>query len=392
MRMLIIALLGVLAGSCADPAAAAACVLLPGGAAPAGASLQDCVDRTPSGGRLELSPGTYRLTAPLLIARPISIATAGLAAGAAGCAALSAGRCATLRVALEQEAGPRATPILVQAEGVSLSHLIVEGAGQNRAMRGWCGEPETRPSGGGIRVMGSGFSLRKSVLRHFTCYTALEVTASAKAPVIEDNRVGPNGDHRPGEVWSDGVTIHDSQSAIIRRNLFVDNSDVQLILGGCRDCQVEDNRFVHGGAFDGASFAELMLHSFPNTSGDFAGTLVRGNAIDCGPARRCGYGLMIGSAPWHPGRMSGGRISGNVVRNALVGINIDALTGPVEVDGNRVAGSGGRFASDCGTRDWPAVSVAPSSRSLVKGDPSDRVEGSVRSAGCILNRQPHPAR
>ena len=76
---------------------------------------------------------------------------------------------------------------------------------------------------------------------------------------------------------------------------------------------------------------------------------------------------MIGSAPWHPGRMSGGRISGNVVRNALIGINIDALTGPVEIDGNRVAASGGRFASDCGTRDWPAVNVGPSSRSAGAG-------------------------
>ena len=85
-------------------------------------------------------------------------------------------------------------------------------------MRGFCGRPEARPSGGGIRVSASGFGLRKSVLRNFTCYTALEVTAGRRGAAIEDNRVGPNGDHRPGEVWSDGVTIHDSASAIVRRN------------------------------------------------------------------------------------------------------------------------------------------------------------------------------
>ena len=258
-------------------------------------------------------------------------------------------------------------PIHVGAAAVSLSHLVIEGAGQSARMRGFCGRPEARPSGGGIRVSASGFGLRKSVLRNFTCYTALEVTAGAAGTAIEDNRIGPNGDHRPGEVWSDGVTIHDSASAIVRRNVFIDNSDVQLILGGCRECRIQDNKFAHGGGFASGSFAELMLHSLPNTSGDFAGTLVSGNRIDCGPARLCGYGIMVGAAPWYAGRMSGGRVSGNFVRNALIGINVDGLSGPVAIDGNRVEASGGRARSDCGTRDWPAVNVGPSSRATGAG-------------------------
>ena len=96
---------------------------------------------------------------------------------------------------------------------------------------------------------------------------------------------------------------------------------------------------------------------------------------------------MIGSAPWYAGRTAGGTVSGNSVSNALVGINIDALTGPMAVRGNKVRTSGGRHRSDCGVRDWPAVNVAPGSLRLVRGDPSDVAEGSVTTRGCLLARE-----
>lgn len=279
-------------------------------------------------------------------------------------------------------------PIHVTADRVSLSHLVIKGVGGTPRQRSFCAQPNRRPLGGGIRVSASQFVLRKSVVRDFACYTAVEVTSGARAPLIEQNLIGPNGDHRPGEAWSDGVTIHDSDSAVVRQNIFIDNTDVQLIFGGCRNCRIENNRFVHSGPFWRASFAELMLHSWPNTSGNFTGTVVNGNSIDCGAQRRCGYGMMIGASPWYKGRMSGGRVTGNSIRNAMVAINIDALSGPVEMYGNRVQSSGGRYPSDCGRRDWPAVNIAPNSLARVKGDPSDQREASMNTAGCLLNRQP----
>ena len=203
----------------------------------------------------------------------------------------------------------------------------------------------------------SNFTVRKSIFRNFTCYTTMEILARANKLTIEDNHIGPNGDHRPGDIWSDGITIHDSEDSVVRRNFFIDNTDVQLILGGCRRCRIENNEFRHGGAFERASFAELMLQAFPSTTGDYTGTVVTGNRIDCGPARRCGYGLMIGANPWkagenprYPGAMFGGTITGNSIANALIGINIDSPTGPVEIHGNQVRASGGTHGSDCGLR------------------------------------------
>jgi hypothetical protein len=358
------------------------------------AALLDCIDRAPVGGRVELAPGTYSLRSPLRIVKPVTIATARIADSAAGCATLGAVRCAILRVDLANAPHPNAMPIEIVGNHVSVSHMVVEGV-SNAQVRADCARPDRRPLGGGLRIYGSNFTLRKSLLRNFTCYTAMEVIVQAHALTAEDNVIGPNGDHRPGEIWSDGITIHDSQDVIVRRNAFVDNSDVQLILGGCRNCRVENNSFRHGGSFARASFAELMLHAFPNTSGRFGGTIVTGNHIDCGPARLCGFGIMIGANPWtagydprNPAAMSGGSIRGNSVANARIAINIDAATGPVEVRDNRVTASGGRFNSDCGVRDWPAVNIGPGTARWLRGDPSNVTEGSVSTVRCILARQP----
>ncbi len=43
-------------------------------------------------------------------------------------------------------------------------------------------------------------------------------------------------------MWADGLTVIDGVDDVIRGNLFRDNTDVQLVLGGCRDCTVADNR------------------------------------------------------------------------------------------------------------------------------------------------------
>jgi hypothetical protein len=353
----------------------------------AAGALTDCLQHLPTGAELSLRPGVYRLTSPILIDRPVTITTAGITSDAAGCADL-AGRCATLVVDVPPRAGARAMPVEVRSDGVTFDHLVVQGGGSTAERNSACLNPAFRPNSGGIRVSGSHFTMRKSLLRGFTCYSALEIMA-AEGPTLEGNVIGPNGQHM-GRLWSDGVTIHDSNHASVTDNLFVDNTDVQLIFGGCRSCTVENNRFRHSQAFSSASFAELMLQAWPSTSGDYSGTVVRGNSIDCGAERRCGYGIMIGSAPWYSGRMSGGSIASNDVANAMIGINIDALSGPVDVHGNVVRASGGRFPSDCGTKLWPPVNVGPTSRGFLHGDPAQAGEGSVSTAHCLLNRLGRP--
>ena len=380
--------------SCARPASACPAVTaLANSSRDATSALLNCIEQTPPGGRIELGKGRYTLRKQLRILKPVVLATSGVADSAAGCDQIGLARCATLVTNLDGFPNPNIMPIEVAADRVGIIHLVIEGSGDPK-LRSDCSVPDRRPLGGGIRVLGSHFTLRKSVLRNFTCYTAMEVLARANALTIEDNLIGPNGDHRPGDVWSDGITIHDGEDTVVRRNRFVDNTDVQLILGGCRRCRIEHNRFRHTGAFARASFAELMLQAFPSTTGDYTGSVVTANDIDCGASRLCGYGIMVGANPWkagenprYPGAMFGGTISDNRVSNAMIGINIDSPTGPVTLRSNRVQRSGGRYNSDCGTKVWPSVNIAPGAKRFVVGNVSNVKVGSVRTTSCIINRK-----
>ena len=391
-KLLVVLALAAACVSCSGQASASPCKALQAQAntgLDASALFESCLRSLAPGLQLALPGGTYRLARPVRIETRVVIATAGLAAADPGCGDLPAGRCATLF--LDVQAGARnehAMPIAITAGEVTMEHLIIRGAGQANRQRSYCRSQSTRPLGGGIRVLASGFTLRKSVLRDMTCYTALEVTSGADRVTVEENVVGPNGDHDSDEIWSDGVTIHDSAFTSVSRNLFVDNTDVQLILGGCRNCRIENNEFRHGPRFSSASFAELMLQAWPSTSGRFDATAVRANRIDCSVGARCGYGIMLGSAPWYSGPVSGGVVADNSIANAMIGLNIDSLSGPMQIRDNSVTASGGRFASECGDRLWPAINVSPNSRRFVRGNVADVASGSLSTSGCLLNRRP----
>ncbi|MDR3494371.1 MAG: hypothetical protein P4L82_07190 [Ancalomicrobiaceae bacterium] len=86
------------------------------------------------------------------------------------------------------------------------------------------------------------------------------------------------------------------------------------------------------------------------------------------------------------GTVFGARVTGNEVKNAMVGINIDGVSGEIVVDGNRVLLSGGIHAA-CGGGNWQPLNIAPAARRFVQGR-DVAMAGSRNSAGCLLNR-PH---
>lgn len=358
--------------------------------AAADAALAQCLAALPSGGTLALSPGAYHLNSPLTVTRPVTITTRGLSPGDPGCAQGADLRCATLALGPMADRLPaHRMPIEIAAPGVTLSHLRIVGTGAAASAYGRriCAG-DHRPAGGGVRVAATNFTFLGSVVRNVACYTAMEVVQGSDGLTVRHSVFGPNGNHDPGEIWSDGLTVHDVRHATIDGNLFYDNTDVQLILGGCQGCSIRGNQFRHSGAFRGASFADLMLQSWKTTSGDFTGSTVSGNAIDCSAARRCGYGIMIGSNPWYVGRAAGGNVVGNVVHHAEIGLNIDELTGPMMVSGNRIDTSGGIFSSACGVKRWPAINVSVASRPFLRGDAGAGQTQAVATRGCLLNRNP----
>lgn len=351
-------------------------------------SIMACISSLPNHATLRLPPGEYHLRTPLIVSRPVVIETEASKPAGACRKGDSTGCAVFLLDKMPKELVDDVMPIEITAPDVTLRAIAV--IGSNSRSLDWqrqiCLNDSTRPLGGGIRIQGSGFLLKDALIRNVSCYSALEIVASAENPSILGNTIGPNGTHDVHQMWADGITIHDTSAAHVEGNHFRDNTDVQLILGGCRDCIIKGNTFRHSAAFSHASFAELMLHAWPNTSGDFSGSTTSLNDIDCNKARRCGYGIMIGGEPWYPARTSGGTVSNNRVANALLGLNVDQLTGPMTIKGNVISRSGGIANSDCGRKIWPAANISPPSQKLVRTDID--TFSSMSTSKCILLRQP----
>jgi len=242
---------------------------------------------------------------------------------------------------------------------------------------------------GGLRINGSNNSITRSVFRDMGCYSALEY-GSGKNVIIKDNLFSSNGTHNIQSRWADGLTIHSGDEFQVTDNRFHDNTDVQLIFGSCINCTVKNNRFSHSGRADGGSFAELMLQAWPKaTSGDFTGTRVTGNRIDCGSRQRCGFGIMIGSAPWYDAPAFGGAVTYNVVRNAMLALNVDKLTGPMVIERNDLNSSSGTFPTMCGPRSLQGIvaNISPASRAFLPRFPSKDVSSTHH---CIFNFKLEP--
>ena len=193
------------------------------------------------------------------------------------------------------------------------------------------------------------------------CGTAIEWTGDDAT--ITNSAFTGNGDHSHRNMWADGLTLLLSDRARVIGNRFDDNSDVSFISGGARDAVFRDNTFHQTLQ---TTFAGFMMDNFNGgTSGEFAGTVVSGNQIDC-TTRRCDFGIEIGPHAWYlSANTRGGTVTGNIVYGAKQGLNIEGggtTAAPVRVFGNTVTGSGGTASFNCGSRTTSNVNISSDSR------------------------------
>lgn len=359
---------------------------LAGSGRDAGPALQACINATPEGGTIAIAPGRYLIATPVRILQPLTLRTQGLKAAAPPCFA-DESRCASFHLAIAPGLKTSAVmPFDIDSGGVQIDGMVFTGTRLSHpalsAQR--CTSGKDKPMAGGLRINGSKNMITRSVFRDMACYTAVEY-GGGEDVVIRHNLFSSNGTHNIQLRWADGLTIHSGKRFQVTDNRFRDNSDVQLIFGGCTDCIVTNNRFDHSASAEGGSFAELMLHAWPKaTSGDFTGTRVTGNYINCGPRQRCGFGIMIGASPWYDAPTFGGTVSGNTVRGAMLALNVDKLTGPMTIENNDLNRSSGTYPSMCGARhiDGIRANISPASRAFMAPHPSRETSSAHY---CILN-------
>lgn len=324
----------------------------PDGATDLGPALQTCIDSIASGGTLSLPPGIYGIGTQVLISKPFTLQTQGLAGSPAGCEEAGTS-CAVLKALASFNDSGGGFLAVDRAHDVTIDHLILDGNREARlgtTAASQCAAGNNR-YGFNARMSDCTFcQFINNVSKNALCGSALEFRGNDA--VITNNVFRANGQNSVSNMWSDGLTVHFSDRARIADNVFVDNSDVALIVGGGRDAVVQHNSISQPGQ---VAFAGLMLDNFNGgTSGDFTGALVTGNTIDCSAARNCHFGIELGPHPWYlSANLVAGDVHGNTVTSARQGINVEGAgtaAAPLLLYGNTVSSSApGSAYFNCGT-------------------------------------------
>jgi hypothetical protein len=312
----------------------------PSGGSDATAALQSCIDATPSGGTLALPPGIYRVSGVVTIDKAMTLTTAGAAADVS-CLDYDTDRCVVLRadaMVTPSASGTRGFLRLgtlgAQASGITLDHVLVDGARQDRLGSTSAVHCSQGQNGDGINIGANcaGCSVTRSASARALCGSGLEWDGDG-ATIVRSSFFA-NGDHATQNMWSDGLTIHRSDGATVDHCRFVDDSDVGFISGGGVGAHYTQN---YAGQFDQTSFAAMMLDNFDSPAlGDFTGATLSGNTVVC--ATPCHFGIELGPHPWYASpNIVGGSVTGNTVVGAYIEINAQGagtVASPTVISGN----------------------------------------------------------
>ncbi len=355
-----------------------------------GVSFQRCLNTLPDRASIRFPAGTYNLSGNVIFHKSVKISTETVSATSRSCGLNEHNRCATFQFNYgEGPFEPRLPSYLVTGSDVSFDHLIFSGSknGPNRDAN--C-TGNHKNNGGTIRVNGTDFKITGSVLKNLPCYTALEVAMGADRLRFQNNLVANNGTHTIQGQWADGVTVHDIKEGVVTGNVFINNTDVDLIFGGCQRCKVKNNTINHSGPRSGSSFSAFMIYAWRQTSGNYSGSVFESNRVNCGIQKGCGYGLYIGGAAWRPAKVYGAVVRNNTVSNAIVALAVDGVIGRTDIVSNHFSKSGGVFHGRCiGTRYVQPINIEPASARFINGNlfdlPDEMFSSDIYTESCIYN-------
>jgi hypothetical protein len=289
--------------------------------------------------------------------------------------------CAVLKAAPDLSV-PRGFLRLGATSQVVIDHIVLDGDRADRLQSQAAATCASGSNGAGFNAANggcTGCSFLFSGSARALCGTGFEWHGDQAT--IAHSTFRENGDHLTMNMWSDGLTLTQSNGAQVTGCRFVDNSDVDLIFGGGTQAILQGNSISQTAQ---PSFAGLMLDNFNGTtSGDFTGTTVSGNSVDCGP-QLCDFAIELGPHPWY---LSANLIGGTVSGNAAFGgkFNIDAEgagtpQAPMSVTQNTFGPAPASAMFLCGNQPTTAFNVSPDSNVDVGSGPQST--GSIQHHAC----------
>jgi hypothetical protein len=344
------------------PAASPAVSLCPGitadpsGALDATAALQACFDATASGGTLALPPGIFKVGGVVAINKPMTVTTLGAAGAPASCLSFDAPPCAVLRADVGTSPAAASTRGFVRlgalgtpVTGVTLEHLVIDGNRGARLASVAAAACAAGQNGEGINVGANCASctILGTASARALCGSAMEWDGDGIT--VKNSVFWGNGDHAKQNMWSDGLTIHKSDGAVVSGSRFVDNSDVGLITGGGQNAHYTSNQAEQ---LSQTAFAAIMLDNFNNSAlGDHRGSELTANVVAC-PAG-CHFGIELGPHPWYASpNILGGTVTGNTVLGANIEINVQGagtVAAPTIIGANTLGPTPTSAMFMCGT-------------------------------------------
>ncbi|MFZ2456212.1 MAG: hypothetical protein WAX07_07030 [Candidatus Altiarchaeia archaeon] len=311
--------------------------------------IQACIDAEASGGTVELPAGKYFLDRQVKInAKPVTLKTREKTTDTPRCTYGQLNDCAELIAS--RSLADCGGLLDVAYAGSVIDHIIINGNKDGRrgaSAESYCKASNTCP-GYNMRLRCSGCTFTNSVSENALCGTGMEVSGRNDNVHVTNSLFAFNGIHDSSMLWADGLTVHDCSNSVFTGNYFVDGTDIDFIFGGCQNCIIQNNSIRHTNQFRGAAFASLMIHAWSSTSGNYTGTVLSNNAIDCEEKKRCGFGLYLGADAWYTTNSYGGSFHDNTVTNAQQGVVLDDVH-HMEVYNNPVSGVSG-YRYTIGTR------------------------------------------
>jgi hypothetical protein len=305
----------------------------PTGKISARSAIQACIDANYFG-TLALPPGDFLIDgAGLSIVSRITITTQGTSSLGA-CLSSGSVPCARFLASpgLYREGGM----LKVNGSFVTLDHIILDG---NRSARvgsaAWnsCADGFNRYGFNAQVDQAYAVAFVNSASTNAVCGTGLEWRGDSA--VVRNSRFLSNGGHNLPNMWSDGLTLLQSNNAVVEDSRFTDNSDVSFIFGGGTNALIQNNFIVQVSQF---AFGGFMMDNFNlQTSGVFDGATVTGNTITCSPWSMCYYAAQFGPHPWYQSpNITGGTFSNNTVTGGYIALNVDGASS-VTINSNSVS-------------------------------------------------------
>lgn len=344
--------------------------------------IESCIALTTLTGTAELPAGTYTLHSTVDLNRDVDVVGPGT-----GACSITDGTCATLKPHPTLfTASTGLFRVDVPGAAVLVQRIIFDGTKTTRSATSisQCQSGEANNSYGmNVLTYSDGVTFQYNVFKNALCGTGLLVAGSRNNYLIYQNWFADNGLHNQQNLWSDGLTVNELSNSVVAFNHFADNTDVDVIVGGCSHCSISVNTINHSGPAEKGSFAALMLYKWPNTSGVFNDTTIEDNAIECS-VHECGFGIMVGPDPWYQSHLTantGTQIRNNTVTAAQVGIIVDSASGFTFSGNSIVTNATGNVFTSCGSRTAREKVVSPDSSGITG------LDGAVAENwnGCIAN-------